>query len=110
MRRQNAFAPSLGLRIHRRDEAKCGMEQQGVSNRTSTLRRAKMKMCSNNNDEEKDEVKLEHVMGHMENDRVRPKMDINADETTVLIKLRRMLSEEDFNRIFNSRDRRIGEL
>lgn len=53
---------------------------------------------------------LDVVLGHLDNAPVKPSLDMEADETILMIKLRRMLSEEDFKRIFDVKDRRIGEL
>ncbi len=114
MKRRCAFATAAGLRNHNgasalHTKSKCGRRGRNVT--------AGVAMCENRSrtpeEEERqqgEELRLEDVMGYMENERVKPKIDMDADETMVMIKLRRMLSEEDFNRIFNSRDRRIGEL
>lgn len=73
----------------------------------------KEKDSHESNDDAKDdgeEVPLELVDGLLENARVRPKIDIDANESMMMLKLRRMLHEDDFNRIFDKRDSRIGEL
>lgn len=56
-----------------------------------------------------DEVPLELVDGYLDNAKVRPKIDIDADEYMLMWKLRRMLHEDDFNKIFDQNSRRIGE-
>lgn len=61
-------------------------------------------------DKEKEVMRLEDAEGHLDNANVRPKIDLDADETVLLIKLRRMLHEDDFKRIFDSKNRKIGEL
>eukprot|EP00171_Calliarthron_tuberculosum_P019166 IDg19166t1 len=57
-----------------------------------------------------EEVKLELVEGYLENAQVKPRLDIDADERMLMIRLRRSLHKDDFDRIFNKRDRRIGDL
>jgi len=46
----------------------------------------------------------------LDNANVRPRIDMDADEAVLLMKLRRMLHEDDFKRIFDAKNRRIGEL
>lgn len=58
----------------------------------------------------KDEIPVEEVEGYLENAKVRPKIDIDADEYMLMWKLRKMLHEDDFNRIFDQKSRRIGEI
>lgn len=57
-----------------------------------------------------DEVPIEHVDGLVQNANVRPMLDVDADEGMLMYKLRKELGAEDFNRIFNPNDRRIGEV
>lgn len=56
------------------------------------------------------EVELDAVEGLMENEGARVRLSIDADERMMMWKLRRSLHADDFNRIFNPRDRRIGEV
>jgi len=56
------------------------------------------------------EIRLEDTEGHLDNANVRPRIDMDADEAVLLMKLRRMLHEDDFKRIFDAKNRRIGEL
>lgn len=56
------------------------------------------------------DVSLEDVEGLIENSNVRPKLDIDADERLLIHQLRKQLHKDDFDRIFNSKDRRIGEI
>lgn len=61
-------------------------------------------------DEEKEEngfLPMELVEGHLDNVRVGPKFDIDADEYMLMWKLRKMLHEDDFKKIFDGR--RVGE-
>lgn len=67
-------------------------------------------MCAQRARREDEEVKLDLVEGHLENANVRPRLDIDVNDKVLLLKLRRMLTKADFDRIFNSRDHRIGEL
>lgn len=46
------------------------------------------------------------VEGYLDNAKVRPKIDIDADEYMLMWKLRKMLHEDDFKKIFDNR--RIG--
>lgn len=73
-------------------------------------RRPRTMCASRARNESEDEVKLELVEGHLENARVRPRLNIDAvDERMLMFRLRRMLHKDDFDRIFNKSDRRIGE-
>lgn len=53
---------------------------------------------------------VELVDGYLDNAKVRPKIDIDADEYMLMWKLRKMLHEDDFKKIFDPKSRRIGEL
>lgn len=52
---------------------------------------------------------VELVEGYLDNAKVRPKIDLDADEYMLMWKLRKMLHEDDFKKIFDSRSRWIGE-
>lgn len=52
---------------------------------------------------------VELVEGYLENAKVGPKIDIDADEYMLMWKLRKMLHEDDFKRIFKN-NLRIGEM
>ena len=65
---------------------------------------------SNDKEKDKDEIKLENVEGHMENEPFRPRFQVEVNETELLIKLKRLLHKEDFNNIFNPKNRNIGEI
>lgn len=56
------------------------------------------------------DIPLELSEGYLENTDIRPKIDIDADEDMLMWRLRRMLHKDDFKRIFDSRNSRIGEL
>jgi hypothetical protein len=56
------------------------------------------------------DIDVDHVEGMMENANVRPMLDIDADERTLLLRLRMSLHPDDYKRIFNQNDRRIGEV
>jgi hypothetical protein len=56
------------------------------------------------------EVDMDEVEGLMENANVRPMLDIDADERALLLRLRMSLHPDDYKRIFNQNDRRIGEV
>lgn len=60
--------------------------------------------------EEEEEIRLELVDGYLENAKVRPRIDMDANEYMMLWKLRTMLHADDFKRIFDEKSRRIGEI
>lgn len=55
------------------------------------------------------EIDIELVDGFFENAKVRPRIDLDADEYMLMWKLRRLLHEDDFERIFSPKNPRIGE-
>lgn len=61
-------------------------------------------------EEDDDDVSIEDVGGLVDNANVRPMLDVNVDEGLLMYRLRKELGAEDFNRIFNPKDRRIGEV
>ena len=82
--------------------------QSNENDSQAQLPRSKARL--NRDEDDLDDLPIELVDGHLDNMAVRPKIDVDADETLLMIKLRRMLHKDDFDRIFDSRDRRIGEL
>lgn len=61
-------------------------------------------------EEVSEDTPVELADGFMEGTKVRPKLDIEVDEYLLMWKLRKMLHEDDFKRIFDSSQRRIGEI
>lgn len=59
--------------------------------------------------DEEEDVPLELIDGVLDNARIRPKIDLDANEYMLMWKLRRMLHEDDFKRIFDQKNRRIGD-
>lgn len=57
----------------------------------------------------RDFLPVDLVGGYLDNAKVRPKIDIDADEYMLMWKLRKMLHEDDFNKIFDKKSFRIGE-
>lgn len=64
----------------------------------------------NGDGEDSSTLPLEMVDGYLDNAKVRPKIDVDADEYMLMWKLRKMLHEDDFKRIFDTKSRRIGDL
>lgn len=60
-------------------------------------------------DNAEDFLPIDLVDGYLDNAKVRPKIDIDADEYMLMWKLRKMLHEDDFNKIFDKKSRIIGE-
>lgn len=56
------------------------------------------------------ELGIDDVEGVLENGPVRPMLDLNADEALLMWKLRKSLHADDFRKIFNEKDRRIGDV
>ena len=56
-----------------------------------------------------EEVPLDLVGGYLDNAKVRPKIDIDADDYMLMWRLRTMLHKDDFKRIFDKKSYRIGE-
>lgn len=61
-----------------------------------------------NSENPPEEIPMELADGHVDNLEPRPKIDLDADELMLMIKLRRMLHADDFKRIFH-RDA-VGDL
>lgn len=61
-------------------------------------------------EEVSEDMPVELADGFLEGTKVRPKLDIEVDEYMLMWKLRKMLHEDDFRRIFDSSQRRIGEI
>lgn len=54
------------------------------------------------------DIPVELAEGYLQEGGVRPKLDLDADEVMLMWKVRRMLHEEDYKRIFENP--RVGEL
>lgn len=59
-------------------------------------------------DEMSDKVPIELAEGFLAEEGARPRFDMDADETMMLFKMRRMLHKDDFKRIFEHP--RVGEM
>lgn len=87
-------------------------------------RRKRIRMCATAPEEDDDMYKLGDDVSEELNDNIpveladafldeiksKPKLDLEVNEYLMLIKLRRMLHEDDFKRIFDSTQRRIGDI
>jgi hypothetical protein len=60
-------------------------------------------------DAQSEEIDIDMVDGLMENKNVRPMLDLDIDDSLLLQRLRMSMHKDDFNRIFNPKDRRIGD-
>jgi hypothetical protein len=60
-------------------------------------------------DAQSEEIDIDMVDGLMENKNVRPMLDLDVDDGLLLQRLRMAMHKDDFNRIFNPKDRRIGD-
>lgn len=107
--------PLYGSRLQKNNLAKCKRDPSGYyGHKVYKWKACAVKPSPFLEDDDqpvhKDEIPVEEVEGYLENAKVRPKIDIDADEYMLMWKLRKMLHEDDFNRIFDQKSRRIGEI
>jgi hypothetical protein len=56
-----------------------------------------------------DDLSIDMVDGLIENEISRPMLDLDVDDSLMLQRLRMLMHKDDFNRIFDPKDRRIGD-
>lgn len=115
-RYENSLDMSNALSSHRprfhavRREGKACLEMCSSDSEKSAPVSGDYADSARDRDNDDGEVSLEDVEGLLENSNVRPRFDFDADERVMIHQLRKKLHKNDFDRIFNSKDRRIGEI